>query len=267
MLIVNNIKKSTEWEATTQIKGNYTEDFNGLKDIVESNTGDVTNILLIHGVRKTDATHFTPFINMLTKGLDLIKSNREPTKRIITGEEGKMAGKGEVMIQEFTNKSYTDTVRIYNIRWSGITLPAKDIVTTLDRNPYRTTVAHAVKNNNLTDVFGDIALYVSPFRKNIFETIDTALVKMYEVDPFNDEYIRKESPDDIVMVTGSFGSKIVFDFLVEKLKTNSEAQTRLNALLPQIPALLKGKETEEEFRNSLIALINAAIIWGLVLWP
>ena len=257
MLIVNNIKKSTEWEATTQIKGNYTKDFNGLKSIVESKSGDVTNILLIHGVRKTNSTHFDSLIQMLTKGMDLIKSNRSPIKTIVTGEEGKIAGRGNVRIQEFTNRSYTDTVRFYNIMWSGITLPAKDMVTNLDKNPYRTAVSHAVKNDNLIDVFGDIALYVSPFRKNIFETIDTALIKMYEVDPFNDENIRKESPDDIVMVTGSFGSKIVFDFLVEKLKTNTEARTRLNALIPQIPTLLKVKKTEEEFKNSLIALINA----------
>ena len=255
MLIVNNIKKSTEWEATIQIKGKHDQKFAGLKNIVEGNMGNVTNVLLMHGVRKTEPTHFDSLEYLLTTGLDMVKTKRKQT--IVTGRDDKMAGKGKVRIHEYTNRACSDTIRIYRVHWSGITMPAKNMIFKLDKNPYRTNLSHAMKNGNLTDVFGDIALYVSPFRKNIFAIIDTALTTMYEVNPFNDENIYKETPDEIVMITGSFGSKIVFDFLVEKLRTSSEARESLNELLPLITELKKNKKTEKEFNTDLLALIAA----------
>lgn len=230
--LVNNLKKMAEMEAVVQTKGNYSKEFPGIQTIVNNNPSQLTNILLIHGVKRTDKNHFSFLKKLLLQELNCnIDSVRNTT--IETGQDGKMAGKGVVMIEEYLTKK-KDTIRIYNILWSNITLPAKEMVFALDKNQYRTALANTLKNNNLIDVFGDIALYVSPYKEQIYETIQVAIDHMLKKDPFDPYSIDKVTLDETAMITGSFGSKIVFDFLVRELKTKDEASRQLNSIKPEI---------------------------------
>ena len=259
-LVMNQLRKNMELKATYHLKGQIDSNltFTGLEKMTDAGSNKVTNILLIHGVRKTQKDHFKPLTDnlLVSLGYDTVSCRKESIK---VGSADKLARQGIVTISEYRNNG--DTIRIYDILWSQITEPAKNLITDLDENKDRTTFAQFVKQNYLIDVFADIALYVGPYRDTIFETIDEALNRMGRTDPFNPSSPKADNPGEIAMITGSFGSKIIFDFLVEKLqaKVQNLVVEELDDIQVQLKNQIKPGTGEKEFSDAVTRFLSGRI--------
>lgn len=268
--VVKTLTRRVDLKAVQYLKGASETDFTGLKDILGKNGSKLTNIILTHGVREKKSTHFESLMNDLaSKAQYDVKYSQSLLVDTLQSGLGK---NGEVHVYDFLNEKQ-DTLRFFHIFWSPVTAPIKDLVYQIDDNNYRTFFSDTTKKKFMVDVFGDIALYAGPYKRLMQAPVNLALNDIIRRDN------SKEHPGKIVMISGSFGSKIVFDVLMSRIKVQpimdnilQEMTNSIKNIAPNVDAKLAIKELIEKKRKSIqfgeegIKYYKSGILPDYILW-
>ena len=216
-------------------KARYHQEFSGLQELISASpeNGQNLQVLLTHGMRRKETTHFDPLIQDLSLELGFIRASCETIHLNKKTPDDFLLGEGKIIKKVFMNYQSKDTLTFYFVFWSPITEPAKIALFESDKSPYRTHIARFAKQNYFTDVFADKSLYLGPAKDRVQQLFFTAL-----------NTIPKGKP--MVFMGGSLGSQIFYDFLYEHITTNEAVKKALREIREQIDS-----ETEEIDDNSL----------------
>ena len=207
-LIYQKIQNDIDLKAVAYLTGEADGEFIGLKSIVSDASSKTTEVLLIHGVRSQDGQHFQGLINTLAGQLGFTES--EPRALLMPHPYTP----DSLVIRHHFSNAQQEHLYFYNVFWSPITDQIKDtIYQNLDQIANRTALSQGVKQKFLIDVFADLALYLGHSKRTIQQPVEVALDTMMQ---------HKDSKK--VLITGSFGSKIVFDVLLRRMKTSRIAE-------------------------------------------
>ncbi len=204
-------------------------EFDGIKSSIDNKDVDSTDIriFITHGVGPQELDFSEKFI------AGIMKETNEYTK---VASKTINVNEGRIFISQYSQGS--NKITFYSVHWSNITEEFKGW---LKENHQQTKNSRAPVNNYIqtkimNENFSDFVLYKSPFYKcRIQAPIIEAMKYMYGYKDLPSGFISEIPLDntDIYLVTGSLGTKIVFDVLNDiiyegkSLLSNSEGSNIL----------------------------------------
>ena len=213
------------------------KEFEGVQAAVAQN--EVTHILTIHGMRTKQLDNFDKLTTGIVKNLSFNPvPKRERLVHIQASNPESLSGESILKLQEFTHENGKQ-LRFYHLHWSPITLKAKAWLQEVSgENPLRDSIraqsvlSKFLKDNIFIDGFSDVALGIKGFNPQIRELIDTAFHFMHSPDPFQNQVtLRSESSttqadvNDVVFISSSLGSTLLYNHVVQALGENPESET------------------------------------------
>ena len=239
-IALKQVRNDIELQVEAIQKAAYQGEFSGLEDLIQDHQrkGKNLNVVLTHGMRRKESSHFDQLIQELTLELGFVQLGKPSTLVSSHTSTGSLLEEGSILKKEFIDYSRQCSLSFYFIHWSPITAAAKDTLFYSDYSPYRTRIASFVKENYFTEIFADKSLYLGPTKFKIQNLFFDAL-----------KNIPKEQP--LVFVGGSLGSQIFYDFLYERVSTDPQVNQALERLKNDIEGqgLLTHQEVDELFEN------------------
>lgn len=204
------------------------KEFTSLSDLSNSlGINDTLKILMVHGMRNKSGNHFEGMSVNMAHLLEYQDKHPVLEDRIASDPK-RYDDKNKRLIDKlqisspsnqpwiattflhtdlYYNKQKQTWLKVYRLEWSPITRTAKNLLTKqLDKDDFRTHLSSFVKERYLIDVFGDLALYLNEDYKNALLGAVGSTVRNMAIEDSEDK-------SRLAIVTGSFGSFMVTDFI------------------------------------------------------
>jgi len=188
--------------------------FSGLKSEL-MNHDQALNIMIVHGMKYKPSNYAENLIRTTSERMGLGRDYNRKTQFVVRGSPN------SATITLYEYRQGPKVVRFFSVWWAGITLFAKDTLDKNDKNENRLELVNTIKSGLLNDGIGDVILYHNPaYRAAINNVLSQGICRMTRRDPyanpqgkcnFSNESQAAGNSDNILAITFSLGSKILFD--------------------------------------------------------
>lgn len=193
---------------------------------------DTVNILIIHGIGYKAPYYADKLIinicnEMNISGFDIAKKKKiEPKFQSNLNPE---FNKGAIYFFELNSNFKKQVVRFYVIHWSPLTYEFKDELVKYDFDKRRSKIIHALKKKIVDENFADIATYMNPdYNQYIQKMVEQAFLLVFRRNPLSTGDSSVYIPKSLNVLSGSFGSKIIFDVFNRNLEWMRKNEDSLN---------------------------------------
>lgn len=209
---------------------NLIPSFEGLKGhLSKINEGESLNLLLTHGMGIVDVCDYDGFVCNLGKSLDFgiekeyVYEVENMTATEVKDNESISDEAIKIKIFFLESKKTFKKINVFFLNWSPVTQGYKEKIKTIDEGNNAVCINKKYLKKLVNESFSDItALNDKDIQLKIFQAIEMVLLLKdfcevnddlsIELNFENKEYQENESP--LVFITGSFGSKILYEFMV-----------------------------------------------------
>ncbi len=184
--------------------------FNGIHQTIREK--DTTMIMTIHGMRNQDPDHFDGLIGELLKELGFYPTPVTDNLQFLSLQKkpDSVYGPSSLRIREFTNVN-KKVVQVYMVYWSSVTKPVKNWLDSIGTYDNTSKISKLLKQELITDGFGDVILTFNKFQDTVSLSIDAAF-----------ESMKINLDNNVYLISGSLGSKILLDHILKDASNNSK---------------------------------------------
>ncbi|MGR8981706.1 MAG: hypothetical protein ACU84H_16680 [Gammaproteobacteria bacterium] len=199
--------------------------FSGLAPYLNNPTGKM-KVLMIHGVGDHLPGYSTQFLEKLAQRLNLTVMARNPKNITLTHRHDNTQNLGNLRINRLLSKDRKNELLFYELTWSKITAPQKEILAYDNSGEYsfrRTEVNDLLKKFS-NDTSPDPIIYLGESREDILVSFGQAFCWMaksgwdelpddvMQACSFNDERLADNiKKDQYAVISHSLGSRITID--------------------------------------------------------
>lgn len=238
--------------------------FEGVRQSLERQTAGhsthTTKILMVHGIKKHLPEYSTRFQEKLTRSLKLDVKNQE-VKQIklsvpkAAAQDETFKELGELQISRYTNHDQTQELLFYELTWSPITEPQKELIAydDGDSHSFRRAQLNGLLKSFLNSTVPDLLIYMGNRSEHINLAVSQSVCWMfhgrwedlpsrgsYACDPAVGEKYKSVEQDDFYFVTHSLGSRITIDTINQFAQTFEKSPYR--GQLQRVVKALQQKE-------------------------
>lgn len=221
-------------------------EFEGIKSSFEQNR--YLKVLVIHGMGQHKPGYAKGLVDAIAKKMNLMPEFRYWIEEI--RRENNQRTYGYLRVQDYKNNLDDLHLRVYELTWSPITQPIKDIFLGYDNSgkaqSQRKFLNHLLKEQMMNQRMSEPVLYIGKYKKEMQFPLKWAFQRMID-DDFGD------GRDEIVVITASLGSYMMYDTLTmlgsepeDHLINTDEFFVKLKAIVMlanQLPLLLMSEVT------------------------
>ncbi|MEM9886122.1 MAG: hypothetical protein AAF849_09535 [Bacteroidota bacterium] len=195
-----------------------TSPFKGIQKSVQQY--DTTNVVVVHGMRSKHPNYFNPLADELACRLNFISPPIESsTRTIFISDSAAIGGNPLVSTQTYVD-SEGKYLCFYIYYWSPITKEAKAVLSKSYRGKESPKIPEFLQDKILHDGFGDVALSMNGFQFPTQQGMDSLF--KYLSQGLNTSDDSAEKPDNVFMISGSLGSKILYDYLGDRIAAKDQ---------------------------------------------